>query len=72
MLEKLKAGGATPEKLAEEKAKMDRFQELYKNPFINVGMTFMEIFPVGLIVTTVSAAILRKKGLPGAPAVAVA
>lgn len=32
-----------------------------ENPFVNAGMTFMEVFPVGLIVTVVSAAILRKK-----------
>ena len=31
------------------------------NPLINAAMTFIEPFPVGLIITLVSAAILRKK-----------
>jgi hypothetical protein len=31
------------------------------NPLINAAMTFVEPFPVGLILTLVSAAILRKK-----------
>lgn len=61
VLEEMKADGATPAALAEATANMEKFKELYKNPFFNVGMTFLEVFPVGLIVTLVSAAILRKK-----------
>jgi hypothetical protein len=34
---------------------------MYDNPAINVGITFMEVFPVGLVVTLVSAGILRRK-----------
>jgi hypothetical protein len=34
---------------------------MYDNPIINVGITFMEVFPVGLVITLVSAGILRKK-----------
>ncbi len=34
---------------------------MYDNPAINVGITFMEVFPVGLVVTVVSSGILRKK-----------
>lgn len=70
-LEKMKAGGATPDAIVKAEAEMARFKELYKNPLFNVGITFMEIFPVGLIVTLVSAAILRRK-TPDAPAVATA
>jgi len=60
-LEKMKADGATPAAIAEARANMEKFKDLYRNPFFNVGITFLEIFPVGLIVTLVSAAILRKK-----------
>jgi hypothetical protein len=45
--------------------------KLYANPLFNVAVTFMEVFPVGLIVTLVSAAILRRKPRPDAPASAV-
>ena len=34
---------------------------MYDNPFINAAITFTEPFPIGLIVTLISAAILRKK-----------
>ncbi len=39
---------------------MNYWKEMYKNPFIRAAMTFMEIFPVGLIIALISAAILRK------------
>lgn len=42
---------------------MERFGELYANPFFNVAITFLEIFPVGLIVTLVSAFVLSRRGL---------
>jgi Protein of unknown function (DUF4199) len=36
-------------------------QQLYENPFVNALYTFIEPFPVGLLITLVSAAILRRK-----------
>jgi hypothetical protein len=72
VLEKLKAGGASPEKVAAETARMEKFKKLYRNPFFNVGVTFLEVFPVGLIMTLVSAGILRKKPAPDTPPPGVA
>ena len=60
-LEKMREDGASAVTLAKAQQDMVRFKELYKNPLINVAVTFMEVFPVGLVVTLVSAAILRKK-----------
>ena len=40
---------------------MARFMELYKNPLVNVAITFVEPFPVGLVITLVCAGILRRK-----------
>jgi hypothetical protein len=71
-ISKMQDAGATPAAVAAKKTEMDTFKELYKNPLFNVGMTFLEVFPVGLIVTLVSAAILRKKPTPNAPATAAA
>jgi hypothetical protein len=34
---------------------------MYDNPAINIALTFMEVFPIGLGVTLISAGILRKK-----------
>lgn len=66
-IEKMREKGASAAAIAEAEAKMAEFKRLYKNPLFNVGMTLMEVFPVGLIVTLVSAGILRKKAEPGTP-----
>ncbi len=34
---------------------------MYDHPAINLAMTFAEVFPIGLVVTLLSAGILRKK-----------
>jgi hypothetical protein len=60
-VEKARQLGATQQQLAAKAAEMARFRELYRNPFINAGITFMEIFPIGLVMTLVSAGILRRK-----------
>ncbi len=43
----------------------------YNNPLFNAAVTFMEVFPVGLVLSLVSAAILRRKPPQAAPAEAV-
>lgn len=60
-VEKMQAKGATPQAIEKVTQEMARFKVLYKNPLFNVGMTFLEVLPVGLIMTLVSAAILRRK-----------
>lgn len=47
--------------IAQEIEKMEGFMELYQNPIVMIGMTFMEIFPVGLIITLIAAALLKRK-----------
>lgn len=71
LLSKMRRDGAPATEIAAMETRMAQFKELYRNPLINIGMTFMEIFPVGLIMTLVSAAILRR-GTPPAPQPAVA
>jgi hypothetical protein len=60
-INKLKEKGASQEEIEKTTRDMASMQEMYKNPVIRFGMTLMEILPVGIIVTLVSAAILRKK-----------
>ena len=38
-------------------------QAMYENPLINAAMTFIEPFPVGLVITLISAGVLRKRRL---------
>ena len=71
MLDKAKASGASEQELVTQRRKMEEFQEMYSNPFVNVAITFVEPFPVGLLVTLISAGILKRKpkrGVDGAPA----
>lgn len=52
-------------------AQMAEFREQYANPFFRLPVTFIEIFPVGLLVSLISAALLRNsRFLPArAPAI---
>jgi hypothetical protein len=71
-LEKMRKGGATEAALEKTTKEMATFKKLYANPFINAGITFLEPLPVGLAMTLLSAAVLRKRLPPGAPAGSVA
>jgi len=71
-IEKLRAGGASAAKIAATQKEMSDFKKLYDNPFLNAAFTFLEPLPVGLIMTLISAAILRRKPGPIAPATALA
>jgi hypothetical protein len=58
----MKAKGATDKELEEAKKQWESFSEMYKNPIFRFSFTaFVEIFPVGLGITLLSAAILRKR-----------
>jgi hypothetical protein len=61
-VQKLRASGASEAELQAKQQEMAKLERLYANPLVNVGMTFLEVFPVGLLVTLISAAILRKRG----------
>ena len=60
-METMREKGASETEIAATEKNMAKFIELYKNPLFNVGMTFLEVFPVGLIMTLISAAILRTR-----------
>src|SRR5262249_4049810 len=64
MVEQVRASGASQEVIQAKLQEMKRFKELYQNPFFNMAVTFLEPLPVGLIVTLISAAILRRKAVP--------
>jgi hypothetical protein len=60
-IEKAKADGHNQDAIDKQLAEMKKFAELYKNPFINSAITFLEPLPVGLIMTLVSAGILSRR-----------
>jgi hypothetical protein len=61
VIEKARASGATPEALQAQTQEMDQMKQLVKNPFFHNLFVFLEPFPVGLVITLISALILRKK-----------
>ena len=61
VLERQRAAGADAQALARSAAQMAQFQIDYAKPLYRLGMTFAEIFPVGLLVSLVSAGLLRDR-----------
>jgi hypothetical protein len=61
MVEKMRASGANQQAINATIQQMNDLKRMYANPLVNVAMTFTEPFPVGLIITLISSAILRKK-----------
>lgn len=59
MVERPKASGASQQKI-EEEVRAQEFKQMYDKPLNNIAMTFMEIFPIGLLVTLISAGVLRR------------
>ncbi len=66
-IEAKRAAGASDAELAETVAEMEQMKENYGNPIFRLPITFLEIFPVGLLISLLSAAILRRSDvLPAA------
>jgi len=59
--------GASEAEIAAKKKEMEAMRPLYDNPLTNAAITLLEPFPVGVIVTLVSAAILRRRERVVAP-----
>src|SRR5271170_4799079 len=70
-IHKVQSSGRDPVAIAARVAAIEHSQQLYQNPLVNMAYTFIEPLPVGLIITLVSAAMLRRKAPiePAAPAV---
>jgi hypothetical protein len=61
MVERAKSSGASQQKIDQTSREAEQFVRNYHNPAYNIGMTFIEVFPVFLLITLLSAAILRRK-----------
>lgn len=60
-VEKAKASGATEAQVAERRKQMAKFQEMYRNPLVNIAFTLLEPMPVGIVFTLVAAGLLSRK-----------
>jgi len=60
-IHKIQSAGLDPATTAAQIAAIQHSQQLYQNPLVNMAYTFMEPLPVGLLMTLISAAVLRRK-----------
>ena len=61
LIQQAQSSPGTPEAIQAKVAAIRHSQQLYENPFVNALYTFIEPFPVDVVITLISAAILRKK-----------
>ena len=59
MVERARASGASPQKIEETAKQAQMLKQLYDNPATNAALTFVQAFPIGLVASALSAAILR-------------
>lgn len=59
MIEQARASGATPEKIEQLTKEGQDFAAMYANPLIRMAITFVEMFPIGVVISLISAALLR-------------
>ena len=52
---------ASPEEVVKVTEEMNTYKEMYKSPIMVILLTYMEILPLGIIFSLVSALILKKK-----------
>lgn len=52
---------ASPDEVAKVTEEMNSFKEMYKNPIMVILFTYMEILPLGIVFTLISALIFKKK-----------
>jgi hypothetical protein len=69
MLEAARAKGASAEELAKAAAEAESFVKMYSNPLFRLPITFIEMFPVGVLISLISAAVLRNSRVLPARAV---
>ena len=58
-VEAARAKGASAADIETVIAQMEEFRRQYANPLFRLPMTFVEIFPVGVLISLISAALLR-------------
>jgi hypothetical protein len=61
VLKETKASGASQIEIDKKTTEMASFKELYKNPLFVVLITYIEILPIGLIISLIGALILKRK-----------
>ncbi|HYJ41777.1 MAG TPA: DUF4199 domain-containing protein [Steroidobacteraceae bacterium] len=53
------AKGGSPAEVNQAIANAEAFEKMYRNPLYRIPMVFVEMFPVGVLISLISAAVLR-------------
>lgn len=61
ILNQARLDGATQAELDQKTSEMDMYKDMYQNPVFVVLLTYAEVLPVGLLITLISALILKRK-----------
>jgi MFS family permease len=61
MIKQVRESGAKQIEIDKQLVEMAEYKELYKNPLLMVLITYREILPVGIVVSIISAFILKRK-----------
>lgn len=72
MIQAAQASGASQEAIQAKVKAAQEFQRMYDKPLYNAAITFIEPFPVGLVITLICAGILRRQNKRGGHVVSVA
>jgi len=65
IIDNLKASGASDAAIIAKSKEMAEWKQMYANPVFELGMTFLEIFPVGVLISVICALILKRKPKTG-------
>jgi len=63
VIKEKQASGASIQEIQQQTAQMNSMKEMYRNPIFVVLLTYAEILPVGLVITLISALILKRKAI---------
>jgi hypothetical protein len=61
MVERARSDGATRQELDETARRAGSLKQMYDHPITNAALTFATTFPIGVVMSVVAAAILRRK-----------
>ena len=60
-LEQMRKAGKSALEIQKQAEEMNGYKEMYKTWYGRAGLTFMEVFPVGLIVSLIAALVMKRK-----------
>lgn len=61
VLREAKTAGVSAVEMDEKVAEITSYKEMYKNPVLVILLTYSEVLPIGLVVSIISALILKRK-----------